>query len=82
MTQVARAVEKSETQGFMKVLVDAASRQILEAPRSWVLAVSGHSLHPGRHVRQGALYRPAARDAHHPTVSELIATMPGERKPL
>ena len=29
MTQVARAVEKSETQGFMKILVDAASKEIL-----------------------------------------------------
>ena len=31
MTRVGRAVEKGETNGFMKVLVDAESRQILGA---------------------------------------------------
>src|SRR5262249_55320677 len=31
MTRVARAIEKGETAGFMKVLVDAGSRQILGA---------------------------------------------------
>jgi pyruvate/2-oxoglutarate dehydrogenase complex dihydrolipoamide dehydrogenase (E3) component len=31
MTRVGRAVEKGETQGFMKVLVDADSRNILGA---------------------------------------------------
>src|SRR5438034_5789080 len=31
MTKVARAVEKGETQGFMKILVDAETRQILGA---------------------------------------------------
>ena len=31
MTRVGRAVEKGETQGFMKVVVDAETRQILGA---------------------------------------------------
>ena len=30
MTRVGRAVEKGETQGFMKVLVDAETKEILE----------------------------------------------------
>ena len=31
MTKVGRAVEKGETQGFMKILVDAQSKEILGA---------------------------------------------------
>ena len=31
MTRVSRAIEKGETQGFMKVLVDADSKEILGA---------------------------------------------------
>ena len=38
MTRVGRAVEKGETQGFMKVLVDAETRQILGAS---ILGVGG-----------------------------------------
>jgi pyruvate/2-oxoglutarate dehydrogenase complex dihydrolipoamide dehydrogenase (E3) component len=32
MTRVGRAVEKGETQGFMKILVDAETNEILGAP--------------------------------------------------
>ena len=38
MTRVNRAIEKGETQGFMKVLVDAESRQILGA---MILGIGG-----------------------------------------
>ncbi|XWK70465.1 hypothetical protein RBB80_14450 [Tunturiibacter gelidiferens] len=34
MTKVGRAVEKGESQGFMKVLVDAESKKFWEPP-SW-----------------------------------------------
>ena len=36
MSHVARAIERGETAGFMKVIVDAASDKILGA-RSWAL---------------------------------------------
>ena len=46
MTTVGRAVEKGESQGFMKVLVDAATKQILGAA---ILGTGGdeavHSVH-------------------------------------
>ncbi|MGH7047665.1 MAG: FAD-containing oxidoreductase [Stellaceae bacterium] len=82
MTQVARAVEKGETQGFMKVLVDAASRQILGA------AILGPGGDEAIHCILDVMYAKAPysvlqRAMHiHPTVSELIPTMLGELKPL
>jgi pyruvate/2-oxoglutarate dehydrogenase complex dihydrolipoamide dehydrogenase (E3) component len=82
MTDVARAREKGETQGFMKVLVDARSKQILgaailgvggdEAVHSLVDAMYGHL--PYTVVQHGVRI--------HPTVSELIPTMLGELAPL
>ncbi|TLZ28529.1 MAG: pyruvate/2-oxoglutarate dehydrogenase complex dihydrolipoamide dehydrogenase, partial [Gammaproteobacteria bacterium] len=52
MTQVSRAREKGETQGFMKVLVDADSQQILGAA---ILGVGGdevvHSLVDAMYAR-------------------------------
>jgi pyruvate/2-oxoglutarate dehydrogenase complex dihydrolipoamide dehydrogenase (E3) component len=82
MTQVARAVEKGETQGFMKVLVDAASKQILGAA---ILGPGGdeavHCILDVMYAR--APYSVMQRAMHiHPTVSELIPTMLGELKPL
>lgn len=82
MTRVARAREKGETQGFMKVLVDAESQQILgaailgvggdEAVHSLVDAMYGHLSYMV--VRQGVRI--------HPTVSELIPTLLSELAPL
>jgi pyruvate/2-oxoglutarate dehydrogenase complex dihydrolipoamide dehydrogenase (E3) component len=82
MTQVARAREKGETQGFMKVLVDASSKEILgaailgvggdEAVHSLVDAMYGHL--PYTVVQHGVRI--------HPTVSELIPTVLGELAPL
>ena len=82
MTQVARAVEKGETQGSMKILVDAASRQILGA------AILGPGGDEAIHCILDVMYAKAPytvlqRAMHiHPTVSDLIPTMLGELKPL
>lgn len=80
MTRVGRAVEKGETQGFMKVVVDAETRQILGAS---ILGVGGdeaiHSLLDVMYAK--APYTVVQRAVHiHPTVSELIPTMLGEMK--
>lgn len=82
MTRVARAVEKGETQGFMKILVDADSREILGAA---VLGVGGdeviHGVLDTMYAR--APYTVLQRAVHvHPTVSELVPTMLGELRPL
>ena len=78
MTRVGRAVEKGETQGFMKILVDAESQQILGAS---ILGTGGDevdSLHSRRDVPKSP-YTVIQRAMHiHPTVSELIPTVLGE----
>jgi len=82
MTQVGRAVEKNETQGFMKILVDAETKEILGAT---ILGVGGdeviHSILDVMYAK--APYTVIQRAMHiHPTVSELIPTMLGELKPM
>jgi pyruvate/2-oxoglutarate dehydrogenase complex dihydrolipoamide dehydrogenase (E3) component len=82
MTRVGRAVEKGETQGFMKVVVDAETKQILGAA---ILGLNGdeaiHGLIDIMYAK--APYTTIQRAVHiHPTVSELIPTMLGELKPL
>lgn len=82
MTRVARAVEKSETQGFMKIVVDAESKLILGAA---ILGLSGdeviHSILDVMYARQP--YTLIKRAMHiHPTVSELVPTMLEDLKPL
>jgi pyruvate/2-oxoglutarate dehydrogenase complex dihydrolipoamide dehydrogenase (E3) component len=82
MTRVARAIEKGETQGFMKIVVDAETRQILGAG---ILGVGGdeaiHSILDVMYAK--APYTVMQRAVHiHPTVSELIPTMLGELQPL
>ncbi|MFU0503190.1 FAD-containing oxidoreductase [Pseudaminobacter sp. NGMCC 1.201702] len=82
MSRVGRAVEKGETQGFMKVLVDADNRAILGAA---ILGTGGdeaiHSIIDMMYAK--APYTTVQRAMHiHPTVSELIPTMLGELKPL
>ena len=70
MTRVGRAVEKGETQGFMKIVVDAETEQILGAA---ILGVGGDEvdpLHPRRDVREGAVHDDLSAAVHiHPTVS-------------
>ena len=82
MTRVGRAVEKGETQGFMKVLVDAETKKILGAS---ILGTSGdEAIHCILDVMYaGAPFSTIQRAVHiHPTVSELIPTVLGDLKPL
>lgn len=82
MTRVGRAVEKGETQGFMKVVVDAETQEILGAT---VFGVGGdESIHCILDVMSAkAPYTTLSRTMHiHPTVSELIPTMLQELSPL
>ena len=82
MTKIGRAVEKGETQGFMKVLVDAESKKILGAA---ILGTGGdeaiHCILSTMYA--GAPYTTLSRAVHiHPTVSELIPTLLQSIKPL
>ncbi|NOP94376.1 FAD-containing oxidoreductase [Mycolicibacterium fortuitum] len=82
MTKVGRAVEKGETQGFMKVVVDAETEEILGAA---ILGVGGDEVvHSILDVMTAKLpYTAISRTMHiHPTVSELVPTMLQELKPL
>jgi pyruvate/2-oxoglutarate dehydrogenase complex dihydrolipoamide dehydrogenase (E3) component len=82
MEDVSRAFEKGETQGFMKVLVDAETKQFLGAS---ILGVGGdevvHAILDLMYAK--APYTVMQRAVHiHPTVSELLPTMLGSLKPL
>jgi pyruvate/2-oxoglutarate dehydrogenase complex dihydrolipoamide dehydrogenase (E3) component len=82
MEDVSRAYEKGETKGFMKILVDRDSKQILGAS---LLGLAGDEV---IHCILDLMYAKAPytimqRAMHiHPTVSEFIPTMMGELKPL
>ena len=82
MTRISRAKERGETQGFMKILIDAETKKILGAA---ILGIGGdeivHSILDLMYA--DAPYTVIQRAVHiHPTVSELIPTMLGELKPL
>lgn len=82
MTRISRAVAKGETLGFMKVLVDDRTKEILGAA---ILGIEGdeviHSILDVMYAK--APFTVLQRAMHiHPTVSELIPTMLGELKPL
>lgn len=82
MARVSRAVEKGETLGFMKVLIDADTKAILGAS---ILGTSGdeaiHSILDAMYAKAPA--STIQRAVHiHPTVSELLPTVIGEAKPL
>jgi pyruvate/2-oxoglutarate dehydrogenase complex dihydrolipoamide dehydrogenase (E3) component len=82
MTRVSRAVEKGESQGFMKLLVAADSKLILGAH---ILGTSGdEAVHTVLDAMYAKLpYTAVQRGVRiHPTVSELIPTVLGELKPL
>lgn len=82
MTRVGRAVEKGETQGFMKVVVDAETEQILGAA---ILGVGGDEVVQDiLDVMTAELpYTAISRTMHiHPTVGELVPTMLQDLKPL
>lgn len=82
MTRVNRAVEKGESLGFMKVLVDAESKLILGASLLGVGCDEAiHCLLDVMYAR--APYTTISRAVHiHPTVSELIPTLLQSLKPL
>lgn len=82
MERVSRAVEKGETRGFMKVIVDAQNEEILGAA---ILGVTGdeviHSLLDVMYAK--APYTTISRAMHiHPTVSELVPTLLQDLHPL
>ena len=82
MEDVGRAFEKSETLGFMKILVDQETKRILGAS---ILGIGGDEV---IHCILDLMYAKAPftvmqRAVHiHPTVSELLPTMLGELSPL
>jgi pyruvate/2-oxoglutarate dehydrogenase complex dihydrolipoamide dehydrogenase (E3) component len=81
MTRVGRAVEKGETQGFMKVAVDAETKKILGAA---ILGTGGDEAIHGvlDIINAGLTYDVLQRAVPiHPTVSELIPTLLGDLKP-
>jgi pyruvate/2-oxoglutarate dehydrogenase complex dihydrolipoamide dehydrogenase (E3) component len=82
MSRVGRAKEAGETQGFMKVLVDAESKELLGAA---ILGLNGdeivHSLLDVMYAKKP--YTTVQRAVHiHPTVTELIPTLLGNLKRL
>jgi len=82
MARVARAIEKGETQGFMKVLVDGDTKEILGAS---ILGPGGDEVvHCVLDLTIAkAPYTVLQRAMHiHPTVSELLPTILGALQPL
>ena len=82
MKHVGRAKERSETDGFIKVMVDADSKEILGAA---ILGINGdevvHCLLDVMYAK--APYTVIARAVHvHPTVAELLPTVLQDLKPL
>ncbi|WP_240232110.1 FAD-containing oxidoreductase [Devosia lacusdianchii] len=82
MTRVGRAKERGETQGLMKVLVDAETKRILGAA---ILGIGGdeivHSLL--QLMVAGTPYTTMMHTMHiHPTVTELIPTLLADLQPL
>jgi pyruvate/2-oxoglutarate dehydrogenase complex dihydrolipoamide dehydrogenase (E3) component len=82
MSQVSRAEEKAETQGFIKICVDAETKQILGAA---ILGVGGDEV---IHVVLDVMYAKAPytviqRAMHiHPTVSEYLPVMLAKLAPF
>lgn len=81
MNRVSRAVEKGETQGLMKIVVDAETRKILGAA---ILGTGGdEAIHGVLDIMHAGVSYDVLQHAVpiHPTVSELIPTMLGEMHP-
>jgi pyruvate/2-oxoglutarate dehydrogenase complex dihydrolipoamide dehydrogenase (E3) component len=82
MQRVGRAREAGETQGFMKVLVDADTHLILGAA---ILGMNGDEVIHGLLdiMAAGLPYTAISRTMHiHPTVSELVPSLLQQLKPL
>jgi pyruvate/2-oxoglutarate dehydrogenase complex dihydrolipoamide dehydrogenase (E3) component len=82
MEDVSRAFEKGETEGFMKILVDAETQEILGA--SFLGTGGDEAVHCVLDMMYAkAPYPVLARAVHiHPTVSEFIPTMLSDLVPL
>src|SRR5437763_16164326 len=82
MARVARAVEKGETHGFMKILIDAQTKTILGASLLGIECDEViHSILDVMYAK--APYTVIQRAMHiHPTVTELVPTMLGDLQPL
>jgi pyruvate/2-oxoglutarate dehydrogenase complex dihydrolipoamide dehydrogenase (E3) component len=82
MSRVGRAKERDETQGFMKIIADAETKQVLGAA---ILGIEGDEVIHGivDAMNAGTTY-PALQWSVpiHPTVSELIPTVLGDLKPV
>jgi len=82
MSRVSRAVEKGETQGFIKITVDAETKQILGAA---ILGIGGDEV---IHVLLDVMYAKAPytvvqRAMHiHPTVAEFLPTVLSKLEPF
>jgi pyruvate/2-oxoglutarate dehydrogenase complex dihydrolipoamide dehydrogenase (E3) component len=82
MTRVGRAIEKGETKGFMKVIADAETKQILGAA---ILGVGGdEAIHGILDVMNAGATYPVLQWSVpiHPTVSELIPAVIADLKPV
>jgi pyruvate/2-oxoglutarate dehydrogenase complex dihydrolipoamide dehydrogenase (E3) component len=82
MTSVMRARERGEMQGFMKVVVDAATERVLGAA---ILGLCGDEIvHTILDVMAaGAPYAAISRTMHiRPTVAEYLPTLFGDLEPL
>jgi pyruvate/2-oxoglutarate dehydrogenase complex dihydrolipoamide dehydrogenase (E3) component len=81
MSKVGRAIEKGETQGLMKVIVDANSRKILGGA---ILGTGGdEAIHGVLDMMNAGVTYDVLQNAVpiHPTVSELIPTLLGDLRP-
>jgi pyruvate/2-oxoglutarate dehydrogenase complex dihydrolipoamide dehydrogenase (E3) component len=82
MTRVGRAVEKDETQGFMKAVVDAETHRILGAA---ILGTGGdEAIHGVIDIMNANVAYEVLQHAVpiHPTVSELLPTLLGDLAPM
>jgi pyruvate/2-oxoglutarate dehydrogenase complex dihydrolipoamide dehydrogenase (E3) component len=81
MTRVGRAIERGETEGFMKIIIDAETRKILGGA---ILGPGGdEAIHSILNMMNAGVDYEVLQHAVpiHPTVSELIPTIVGEAKP-
>ena len=82
MQRVGRAREAGETQGFMKVIVDAETQKLLGAA---ILGLNGDEVIHGLldTMAAGLPFTAISRTVHiHPTVSELVPTLLQQLRPV
>ena len=82
MSSVSRAIEKGETKGLMKIVVDAETRKILGAA---ILGTGGdEAIHGVLDIMHAGVAYDVLEQTMpiHPTVSELIPTMLSQMRPV